>query len=97
VIAATNPIWVAAPADGWFSAPSDYPASLLQEAGGEIRRFVSSLQVYDEAIMIQAAAAARRSGLNLTSRTFQQALAAATPPVARAFGRVIEEESALPR
>ena len=95
VIGATNPIWADGDADGRYSAPSEYAAALLQQAGGDIRRFVTSLQAYDEATMIQAAAAARRSGLNLTSRTFQQALAATTPPLARAFGRVIDEESGL--
>jgi hypothetical protein len=92
VIGATNPIWVDADADGKFSFARDYAVALLQRSGGDARRFVASLQRYDEAIAVQAAAAARKSGLNLRSRDFQQALAGAAPPVDRAFAKVLDEE-----
>jgi hypothetical protein len=92
VIGATNPIWVDADADGKFSFARDYAVALLQRSGGDARRFVASLQRYDEATAVQAAAAARKSGLNLRSRDFQQALAGTAALVDRAFAKVLDEE-----
>ena len=93
VIGATNPIWVDADADGKFSFARDYAVALLQQSGGDARRFVASLQRYDEAIAVQAAAAARKSGLNLRSRDFQQSLAGASAAVQQGFAKVIDEDS----
>ena len=92
VIGATNPIWVDADADDKFSAARDYANALLQQAGGNVQKFVASLGSYDAAVAVQAAATARRSGFNLASRDFREALANGLPAVERAFVRVTNEE-----
>jgi hypothetical protein len=97
VIGAANPVWVDADRDGKFSSARDYAQLLLQRAGGDMPALLASLRSYDEAVAVQAAAAARRSGLNIGSKTVQQALTGLPPAIVGAFNRVIEEEGTLPQ
>lgn len=93
VIGATNPVRIDADGDKKFSSAHDYAVRLVKEAGANTTHLIETLENFEEAVAIQAAAIARHNGANITSKEFQRALAG-HESVQRAFAKVIEEERA---
>jgi hypothetical protein len=90
VIGVANPIRLDADGDGRFSSARDYAASIAADIG-DVNRIVRALDSYDEAVAIQTAALARRTGSDLSSAEWKNALAA-HPSIQRAFEKVLAEE-----
>jgi hypothetical protein len=90
VIGVANPIRLDGDGNGRFSTARDYAATLAGEFN-DAGRLVRSLNNFDEAVAIQAAALARQKGLDLNSPEWKNAVAA-HPSIQRAFTKVLDEE-----
>jgi hypothetical protein len=85
VIGATNPIRIDGDRDDKYSSPREYAVKLVDAAAGDLKKLFQTLEEYDPAIIIQAAALLRQRGTDLSSGPVRQALDSAGPAVVQAF------------
>lgn len=85
VIGATNPIRVDTDGDGRYTSPRDYAVRLVEAAANDLKKLFTTLEDYDPAVIVQAAAILRQRGTDLSSGPVQQALGNAGPAVNQAF------------
>ncbi len=85
MIGATNPIWVDGDGDGQYTSPFGYARNLWEQAGRDASKLVELLRNVDPAVVIQSAALARQSGVDLNQPVFLKALAGAPETVRQGF------------
>ena len=84
MIGATNPIYLDANGDGFYSAPRQ-TALLLNEQYTSPHDLIPALDGYDWSVSVHVAEILTEAGTDLTAAEFKPALAKAAPHVQQAF------------
>ena len=81
VIGASGAVWLDGDGNGRKTAANEYAQAVVKESGGDIRRLITRLADYDEAVASQAAHLSQSAGRSLLTEEAQEALKTASPKV----------------
>ena len=85
VIAVTGAVWIDGDGDGRRSSAADDARRMIERDGMDPNKLVAALADYDEAVVVQAAAQMRRSGISPFDSKIRKAAVKAAAHVERGF------------
>lgn len=97
VMGSTGTVWIDADKNGKRNSAYDYAKEILDESKNDIRKIVTRLTSYDEAVAIQVAALLWKSGKNLAGSDVSEALKGASEATKFGFKTVLTETLQIKR
>lgn len=91
VIGVSGAVWVDGDANGKRESANDYANEIVSRASNSIAEIIKSLQAYDEAVAIQAAAILHMNNVDLMSKKIQNALKKGSEKTRMGFDKVIAD------
>jgi hypothetical protein len=91
VIGSSGAVWIEADDDGHFTSAFEYATKSVQDSRNDLPALMKSLERYDEAVSVQAAAILYQNGIDMTGPAVTAALLHASAETKEGFERFISE------